>query len=126
MRVIRLAGFLTIAGILIWIPLEDETTFWVSAFAIFISIFLGAALLTNRQVLGGWRWVSRGAFIGAVAGLAVVPLAIGLMALKSGIHGHGTPDFSVAQVQRVFGLLPYAVFTGIASGLSVALLTRRD
>jgi hypothetical protein len=126
MRILRLAGFLTGAAILVWIPFEDTTAFWVSAFAIAICTLVGAGLFANRRILGSWKQPARGAIVGALAGLAVAPLAIGLMAFKSGIHGHGFPDFSPTQMQEVINLLPYFTVAGLVCGLGVAFLTRKD
>jgi hypothetical protein len=111
------------AGILVWIPFEDVTTFWVLFFSTAICI-LAAVRLVSSGILEGWGRPGRHAFIGALAGLAVSPLAIGLMAFKSGLHGHGLPDFTVAQIQAVLGLSPYFTFAGLVFGLLSAFRAR--
>jgi hypothetical protein len=44
-------------------------------------------------------------------------VAIFLMALKSGIHGHGTPDFTVAQMQEILLRTPFFAISGLLVGL---------
>jgi hypothetical protein len=54
----------------------------------------------------------------------VTPLAIGLMAFKSGLHGHNAPDFTLAQMQAALDLFPYFALAGLGVGLAAALRPR--
>jgi len=121
----RLAGLLLGMGVLIWIPFEDTTTSWVLVFAVAIGCLSGVRLYASQKVLGNTGQTARGAVIGALSGLLVSPLAFGLMAFKSGIHGHGFSDFSAAQMRSVVGLLPYFALSGIAIGSVSAWLFHR-
>jgi hypothetical protein len=121
---LRIAAIALGGGFLVWIPFEDTTTTWVLFFATAICLLGGASLLANRQVLGSWSRTGRGAFLGGLAGLAVTPLAIGLMAFKSGLHGHNAPDFTLAQMQAALDLFPYFALAGLGVGLAAALRPR--
>jgi hypothetical protein len=125
MRVLRLAGLLLGMGILLWIPFEDTTTRWVLGFAAAICCFYGVKLYASQKVLGNMGQTARGAVLGALSGLLVSPLAVMLMAFKGGLHGHGFPDFSAAQVQAVIGLLPYFALSGLTLGSVLARLVHR-
>jgi hypothetical protein len=59
--------------------------------------------------------------VGAIAGLAVTPLAIFLMALKTGLHGHAAPDFTPGQITWVLSRTLAWVIAGLLAGGSTAL-----
>jgi hypothetical protein len=60
---------------------------------------------------------------GLLAGLAVAPLASFLMVFKTGLHGHGFPDFTPEQIVAVLHRTPIfassGFFLGLGSGLAV-------
>jgi hypothetical protein len=114
---IRTAAIALGVGVLAWIPFEDTTLTWVLFFAAAICLLGGIAITGHQEILESWNRTPRGAFLGLVAGLAVSPLAIGLMALKSGLHGHSAPDFTVTQMQAALDLFPYFALAGLAGGL---------
>jgi hypothetical protein len=58
---------------------------------------------------------------GLLSGLAVTPLALLLMAFKSGVHGHGLPDFTPNQVTLVLLSTPAWAAAGLLVGLGIAL-----
>ena len=70
----------------------------------------------------------RHAVVGVGAGLLLTPLAIILMALKTGIHGHGTPDFTVGQMQDIPSRMPYFALSGLLVGAGSGLwrVTKRQ
>jgi hypothetical protein len=117
---IRLAGIALGAGFLVWIPFEDTGVFWVLFFSVGVC-GLGAAWFIAGRPAGQSGDFLRRAFAGGLAGLVVTPLAIGLMAFKSGLHGHGSPDFSVSQMRAVLGSFPYFTLSGLVLGLLSAL-----
>jgi hypothetical protein len=71
---------------------------------------------------GAPHYVLRHLLVGSLAGLAVTPLALFLMALKTGLHGHSAPDFTLEQMQMVLYRTPIWVAVGLLLGLGVALL----
>ena len=44
-------------------------------------------------------------------------VALLLMAIKTGLHGHGTPDYTPEQMVRVLSLTPLWVVVGLVIGL---------
>jgi hypothetical protein len=112
----RLSALILGFGILIWLPVEDQSELAVLIASSAICIWIAARLLitppeTDRQL------ILRHALVGSGAGLILAPIAIILMAVKSGIHGHGTPDFSIGQIQSVISRIPFFVLSGFLIGL---------
>ena len=112
----RLTALLLGFGILIWLPVEDQSELGVLIASGLICTWMAALLLItppqkNRQL------ILSHALVGSGAGFILAPLAIILMAVKSGIHGHGTPDFSVGQMQSVLSRIPFFVLSGFLIGL---------
>jgi len=112
----RFTALLLGFGILVWLPVEDQSELGVLIASGLICTWMAALLLItppqkNRQL------ILRHALVGSGAGFILAPLAIILMAVKSGIHGHGTPDFSVDQMQSVISRIPFFVLSGFLIGL---------
>ena len=113
---LRLTALLLGFGILIWLPVEDQSELGVliasGAICTFIAVrFLITPRPNDRQL------IIRHVLVGSGVGLILAPMAIILMAFKSGIHGHGTPDFSVAQIQSVLSRIPFFILSGFLIGL---------
>lgn len=113
---LRLTALILVFGILIWLPVEDQSELGVLIASGAICTWFAARLLItapqeNRQL------ILRHALVGSGSGLLLAPIAIILMAVKSGIHGHGTPDFSVDQMQSVISRIPFFVLSGFLIGL---------
>jgi hypothetical protein len=118
MRLLALA--LGIA-LLLWLPIEDVSEQSVVVFAALVSAWLALRYWLTVQP-GEIRYWLRYLLVGALTGLLVTPLALFLMALKTGLHGHNIPDFTLEQMQAVFYRTPIWVFVGLLFGLGVALL----
>jgi hypothetical protein len=54
--------------------------------------------------------------------LLIPPIALLLMAFKSGLRGHPAPDFTPAQVIAVLRSIPIWGLSGLLLGLGAALL----
>jgi hypothetical protein len=123
----RLTALFLGFGILIWLPVEDQSELGVLIASGAIATWIGARLLITAPKKD-WQLILRHALVGSGAGLILAPLAIILMAFKSGIHGHGTPDFSVAQMQSVLSRIPFFVLSGFLIGLGsgIFLLAKRN
>lgn len=117
---LRLAGLLIAVSLFIWIPFEDLGLQWVLILSAAICSWCAVRFLLNR-VVSGWQMVLWHSLVGCLAGLAVAPLAALLMLLKSGLHGHAVPDFTVDQIQTVIGLAPYLSLSGLLIGLGFGL-----
>ena len=105
---------------LVWLPFEDTSTAWIVLFAGATS-----ALLAVRVSLPGSRLLPFTGLahflIGMIAGAGVTPIALLLMAFKSGIHGHGSPDFTPEQVMQVLNDTPLFALAGGLAGLGIGL-----
>ena len=96
----RFSGLLLGILVLVWLPVEESSVLGVLVIAGLICTWGGIWLLFKT---GSYRrhGIVRHVLIGGLAGFFVVPAAITLMAIKTGIHGHGTPDFTVEQMQAL-------------------------
>lgn len=123
----RVTAVLLGIGLLVWLSIEDQNTSFVIIFSGAICTWLGARILfvltTNRR-----QFVAKHVFVGFGAGVILAPIAVFLMAVKTGIHGHGSPDFTIAQIQAVLAKTPYFMLAGALLGLGSGLwrLARND
>ena len=86
--------------ILLWLPVEDSNS--QSALIIALSICILAALhfllshpVHNRKVIIFY------AIAGCLVGVAIILLALLLIAIKSGLHGHGFSDYSTNHITNI-------------------------
>jgi hypothetical protein len=117
---LRLIAILLGAALLLWIPFEDNSTFWVRLFSM-LSCCLGAIYACSKlgpEKRGRWYTYPS---VGLLAGLLVTPAAILLMAFKSSLHGHGSPEFTPAQVSSVLNSWPVWTAAGLLAGFAAAL-----
>jgi hypothetical protein len=117
---VRLAGLVIGVALLVWLPFEDNGLSIVVFLAAVTCAWLAVRLLLASRVDGG-KQVAFYLLVGALAGLMVAPLALVLMALKTGLHGHGTPDFSPAQLQAVLLRTPAWAGSGLLLGFGCGL-----
>ncbi len=119
LRRLRILALFLGAAIFVWLPFEDLTPRGYFVFAALICS-LSAAWLAFRC-----RWSTTRAvtalLLGGFAGLAVAPLAVALMVLKSGLHAHPTPDFTLQQVWAVLRLAPVWGMAGLLASLALRL-----
>jgi hypothetical protein len=107
----------------LWLPIEDVHERTVVLLAILIAAWTGVRfllLLSND----GKAFLIYHAVIGLLCGLGISPLAVGLMAIKTGLHGHEVPDFTPQQIQGVIWLAPYYGISGLLIGLGSGLLRK--
>lgn len=107
----------------VWLSLEGAPG-QVIALAVGLAM-LAAGYLTQR-LLGGReltvsQWLLFAGSLGAATGLACALLTLFLMAIKTGLHGHG-PEFTTSQIEWVVGQIPLWTVTGTIAGLGVGLL----
>jgi hypothetical protein len=89
-------------------------------------IALTAASIVAERWLGGRSlstvaWVVFGTFAGQWLGFGTAILALLLMVIKTGLHGHG-PEFSVTQINWIIGQIPWWTSAGTVAGLGLALI----
>lgn len=118
---LRFSGLLLGILVLVWLPVEESSALGVLVIAGLLCTWGGIWLLFKT---GSYRrhGIVRHVLIGGLAGFFVVPAAITLMAIKTGIHEHGTPDFTFEQMQAVFSRIPYFIFGGVLVGAGIGLL----
>jgi hypothetical protein len=120
---LRLAALLLGVALLLWVPVEDTQTLGVRIFALMLATFATLAIATKVSPHIRQRSLTLPA-IGLAAGLLVTPLALLLMAFKTGLHGHGSPDFTPDQVSGVLQSWPIWAAAGLMVGVAVALLQK--
>ena len=113
---LRISGLLLGIAVMIWLPIEEHNVLGVVIISAVICIWAAFWVLV-KPVKSDQRVILRHSLVGTGAGLAIAPVAILLMALKSGIHGHGTPDFTVAQMQQILYRTPFFALSGLLVGL---------
>lgn len=107
----KLAGALWILVFLVWIPFEDTAIWFTLALAgascLWLALRLEAFTAAKPITL---------ALRGAVLGASIPLAACALMAFKSGLHGHGFPDFTIRQIWLLVQISPLLILTGIVYG----------
>lgn len=113
---LRLVFGLLLVVILAWLPFEDTHLAW--------SLLLAAAL---NAVLAVY-WISQMSLapllmpgLGALLGVAVPLMAIVLMLVKTGLHGHSAPDFTWQDLSSVLQSAPGWLLGGLLLGTGAAL-----
>jgi hypothetical protein len=124
---LRTSGLLLGIVVLIWLPIEESSALGMLVVAVLICTWAGIWLLLKTDSYKE-HGIIRHMLIGGGAGFLVAPLAILLMAIKTGIHGHGVPDFTIEQMQAVLSRMPYFIFGGLLVGAGIGLLraTKQD
>lgn len=95
--------------ILFWLPFEETSPLGAVLLAVTIAVQWAGRRLSRGEV-----HLRRYILDGVLAGLLSVPCAWLLMLLKSGIHAHGVPDFSIQSYRAVLYLSPWL---GVGGGL---------
>ena len=108
---------------LIWIALEGAL--W-QLILLAAGLSLLSVLYLLRRFLGGRylstrRWLLLCAALGGAAGPGCALLALALMVVKTGLHGHG-PEFTLAEIQWLVGQIPLWAIAGSLAGLGLAML----
>ncbi|MBN1666698.1 MAG: hypothetical protein JW862_06405 [Anaerolineales bacterium] len=115
---LRLAGILLSGLGLLWLPFEDSHTHTVLALGSLTCVWFGLYFLHPIQV-DSWKGFALHILAGTLAGMAVIPITLLLMALKTGLHAHPQPDFSGLQITSLLNRLPIWTTTGLVVGLAL-------
>lgn len=114
----RIAAILLGIAILVWLSIEDSderrALLLAGLLSLLISVIVWARIRGRLKIY----WFP---IFGALCGLLVPVLAVLLMALKTGLHGHIVPDFTLAQVSAVLQLTPIWVAAGALIGLGITI-----
>lgn len=111
-------------ALLLWLPLEETHLVWILMFACLISLLVAVRVLLHVHP-SFIRAIWLPPLTGLGAGLLITPLALLLMAFKSGLHGHGFPDFTPGQVSGLLRATPLWVLAGLLVGGGLALWRRQ-
>jgi uncharacterized paraquat-inducible protein A len=117
----RISALLLGIAILIWLSFEDSDIRILLAFSSAVCLWTGIRLLYSGSS-GRTGSLIFLVMIGFVVGFAVVPVAVTLMAIKSGLHAHSTAEYTGKQVQDVLVLAPVLSISGLLLGLGAGLL----
>ena len=124
----RLAALFLGILILFWLPIEDRSTIGVLIFSILMCVF-GALAVTSVRPGSRQGQAGQSAFprlrtsqtillaTWLMAGLAVTGVALLLITIKTGVHGHGAPDYTSEQMARILSLTPLWAVLGLVIGL---------
>ncbi|NKQ34571.1 MAG: hypothetical protein HF973_03040 [Chloroflexi bacterium] len=107
----------------IWIGLEGEL--WRSIL-LAVGVTAVSLLYLWQKYLGGralpaGKWLGMTAVSGFLFGLGSSLLTLLLMAVKTGLHGHG-PEFSPAELEWVINQIPLWTAVGLLIGLGIGMI----
>jgi hypothetical protein len=118
---LRISALLLGVYLLSWLPFEDKDEIRALLSAAAINAWIAIRYLVRLPVharKGSLRYT----VVGILAGLAVTPMTLFLMAFKTGIHGHESPDFTAEQIIAVIYGTPIWGSAGLLLGLGSGLL----
>ncbi|MFN2265446.1 MAG: hypothetical protein ACK2UM_14385 [Anaerolineales bacterium] len=118
---LRFAGFFVGLAVFLWLPGEESSEIGAVVIAALICTWL-AAMLFFKISPGDKNLFLKHIFIGIGYGLLIAPMGIFLMAMKTGLHGNGIPDFTIHQLQSVLSRMPYYLVAGFMLGAGIGLL----
>lgn len=118
---LRMASIFLGLILLLWLPFEDTSVFLAIAFTVAITGLITIYYLNKYRKAANHWWFYP--LIGLLAGMAITPLALLLMSIKSGIHGHGFPDYTPMQVVLILQLTPVWILAGFMIGSTAALVS---
>lgn len=120
LRRVRIAALILGAGLLVWLPFEDSGLAWIIIFSLAICALAAVYALIKLRPDQKKVWLYL-PLTGIAAGVTMTPVALSLMAFKSGVHGHGAADFSPAQVTSILQRTPLWAAGGLLIGLGASL-----
>lgn len=121
--VLRLLGITWLAGTLFWLSIEDNNLTALISLSLVGSFLAGAIVYQTRRdtfqakPLG---WV----LLGAAVGLGVTACAVLLVALKAGLHGHSSLDFTPEQILALLTRTVWWLLAGLIAGSGMALIQK--
>jgi hypothetical protein len=112
----RLTAMILGMVFLFWIPFEDSSPTITLLLALALCAW-GAVYFLIKTQSHLHRVLLRTILAGTLAGAAVTPLALFLLAFKTGLHGHQAPDFTPEQIFSVIYRGPIWLVGGFLIGL---------
>jgi hypothetical protein len=120
---VRWVSILTAVYGAIWISLEGNLTRVIllsGALTLTTMGHLAQRIMAGRSLSTG-RWLTAMAFSGLAFGVFTAAVALLLMGVKTGLHGHG-PEFSAEEFNWVFAQAPLWAAAGLLAGSGIGLL----
>lgn len=117
---LRYATIVVGIAVLVWLPFEDASTFWIILLSALVSLILilRAGFRWRHWVLSSpWRVL----ILAAMGGLAVAPISIVMIILKSGVHIHDAADFTGEQIISLLLRAPFWMLGSVLIGLGIVL-----
>jgi hypothetical protein len=108
---------------MVWISLEGslwQVILLAAGLSLVGTFYLLQRNLGGRRISAG-RWLFFCAGLGGAGGLGCALLTLALMAIKTGLHGHG-PEFAPAEIEWLFSQMPLWTISGGAAGLGLGML----
>ncbi len=120
-RWLRIAAFVLVCGLLLWLPVEETSERYAILFGFGIYTWWSIRwLITHPPDAKGF--IIRHLLMGILAGPGVTLVASFLMVFKIGLHLHPTPDFTLVQFYSVLLRTPVWIGIGFILGLGLGLL----
>ncbi len=119
-RRLRFGAFASGAIFFLWLPFEDTSLTWLLALSLAVSTLLATSILLTRKA-AAW---SGYCLAGCLGGLAVTPIALLLMTLKTSLHAHLSPDFSIEQISLLLMTTPVWILVGALVGCGIGVFNR--
>ena len=117
----RLTAIILGMVFLLWLPIEDTSEYTAIVFAFAICGWLAAAFLMLRMKTHPAKLYYFILF-GSIAGAFITPLTLFLMAFKTGLHGHQSPDYTAQQMLSVVRKTPIWILGGFLISLGSGIL----
>jgi hypothetical protein len=116
----RLAAVGLGISILLWLPIEDTHEHTSTLIAVMVSFLLATRTLLPCSPQNCYG-IIRHAGVGLLAGLAITPFTLFMVAIKTGLHDHNVPDFTADQITTVLIRTPAWLLSGLLIGFGVGV-----
>lgn len=120
---LKIASVLLALYSFLWISLEGEL--WQVLLLALALLIVGAGIIWRRYLVdhtfSTLSWLLATGFTGLIIGLLIGLLAILLMTVKTGLHGHG-PEFTHAEIIWVLNQIPLWSAVGLLLGVGTGIV----
>jgi hypothetical protein len=107
----------------VWLSLEgaiSQVILLAAGLMLLSAGYMTQRLLGGRELAPG-QWLLFSAVLWGLVGLGLGLLALVLMAIKTGLHGHG-PEFPPSEIDSLISQIPLWTSAGLMAGLGFGLL----
>jgi hypothetical protein len=110
-RRMKLIFFITGCLCLFWLPFEDTNLIWVTSLSLLISgLLVSFFVIKIKKASKLTWWVAL--LCGLIFGVTITLVTFLFIMVKTGIHGHPFPAFSLEQMKTTFYLTPVWILSG--------------